>query len=309
MTGTPWRMGYVAAAGYEATLRAELTRAGTPPRNAHGRLLLCDPPAPWRPAWAQNIWYDPEDWPVPSIKAAVRTLKGIQRNWALLPGDGPYRRAALIDAQLPPVKARPLHFPESPPSAPLGGWTLATPARMVAAARTESPFPHGEPRFVEDRAGPPNRAYLKLWEALTVLGDRPGPGSRCLDLGAAPGGWTWVLAQLGAEVDAVDKAPLAPAVAALPGVRVRRDSAFALSPEAVGPVDWLVCDVVCYPQRLQGLLRRWRDSGRAARMICTIKFQGATDFAALEAIRQELGGTLRHLHHNKHEVTWFWPPP
>ena len=307
MTGTSYRIGYVAPVGYEATLRTELARAGTPPAAEHGRLMLCDSPAPWRPAWAQNVWYAPETWPVPSIKAAVRTLKGIQRNWALLPSDGPYRRAALIAEQLPPVAARALQFPESPPTAPLGGWTLVAPARLVAAAETESPVPHGEPRFVEDRAGPPNRAYLKLWEALTVLGTHPAPGAHCLDLGAAPGGWTWVLAQLGAKVEAVDKAPLAPAVAALPGVSVRQDSAFALSPASVGPVDWLVCDVVCYPQRLLGLLRRWRDSGLAARMICTVKFQGTTDFAALDAIRRDLGGSLRHLAHNKHEVTWFWP--
>jgi 23S rRNA (cytidine2498-2'-O)-methyltransferase len=97
---------------------------------------------------------------------------------------------------------------------------------ILAASDCQSPFPNGEARFVEDREGPPNRAYLKLWEALTLIGRQPGPGDLCLDLGASPGGWSWVLAKLGARVIAVDKAPLAPAIAAMPGVEVHKASAF-----------------------------------------------------------------------------------
>ena len=44
--------------------------------------------------------------------------------------------------------------------------------------------------------------------------------------GAAPGGWTWALARLGADVVAVDKADMDPAVAALDNVEVRTESAF-----------------------------------------------------------------------------------
>ena len=51
----------------------------------------------------------------------------------------------------------------------------------------------------------PSRAYLKLWEAFTVLGIRPAPGDFCIDLGASPGGWTWVLQSLGARVLSIDK--------------------------------------------------------------------------------------------------------
>ena len=94
-------------------------------------------------------------------------------------------------------------------------------------------------RFVEDRAGPPSRAYLKLWEALTLSGQHPGPGDLCLDLGSSPGGWSWALQQMGARIISVDKAPLDPAVARLPGIEHRDDSAFALDPAAIGPVDWL----------------------------------------------------------------------
>jgi 23S rRNA (cytidine2498-2'-O)-methyltransferase len=301
---TAWT-GYIAPEGFADDLRAELTRAGVPIAAVHGRLFLC-PDSAMRPAWAQNIWWDVLDRPVASIKAAARDLKTMQRNWALLATDGPYRRARLIAEQLPYVAFRPLNFPEPPPAAPLGGWTLVAPDRMLAAPRTASPFPHGEASFVEDRAGPPSRAYLKLWEALTVLGTRPRPGELCLDLGAAPGGWTWALAELGARVIAVDKAPLDADVAARPEVAVTRDSAFGLRPRHVGPVDWLFSDVVCYPAKLLDLVERWRAAGTVRNIVCTVKFQGATDFETIDAFKAIPGGRLLHLHHNKHELTWAW---
>jgi 23S rRNA (cytidine2498-2'-O)-methyltransferase len=92
----------------------------------------------------------------------------------------------------------------------------------------------------------------------------------------------------------------------MPGVTVRRGSAFAVAPE---PVDWLCCDVAAYPDRLLALLRRWTESGQAGRIVCTIKFQGATDHAASEALAAIPGARLVHLFHNKHELTFVWTKP
>ncbi|RDD62861.1 SAM-dependent methyltransferase [Ferruginivarius sediminum] len=294
--------GYIAGKGFEAELRHELDLSGVRVVATHGRLVLAEGPEQ-RPAWARNVWQCPEDLPVASIKKAAQTLRGIQRNWALLPVTS-HRRAALIAEQLPHVSAKPLPFPAEVPKAPLGGWTLLAPDRMLAAARTISPFPHGEVSFVEDRENPPNRAYLKLWEAFTLIGTHPGPGDLCLDLGAAPGGWTWVLHGLGADVIAVDKAPLDPAVEALPRVEARRDSAFGLRPQHIGPVDWLCSDVICYPAKLLELVRRWLEAGTVRNFVCTIKFQGETDFETQAAFAAIPGSRLMHLHHNKHELTW-----
>ena len=160
-------------------------------------------------------------------------------------------------------------------------------------------------RFVEDRTGPPSRAYLKLWEALTLIGQRPGPGDVCLDLGSSPGGWSWALTRMGARVISVDKAPLDPTVAHLPGIEYRRESAFALDPISVGCVDWLFSDVVCYPARLLALVERWLEAGTCRRFVCTIKFQGATDHATAARFAAIPGSTLRHLFHNRHELTWI----
>jgi 23S rRNA (cytidine2498-2'-O)-methyltransferase len=298
---------YLAADGFIEQLQEELHRAGAIVRHRHERLLMCDGPA-IAAAWAANIWHDGVELPVASIGGAAQALRDIQRNWAMY-APLHHRRAKLIEERLPHVSAKPIVFPAAAPTAPLGSWTLLAPDRLLAAARCSSPFANGEVALVEDRTGPPNRAYLKLWEALVRLGRWPGPGERCLDLGASPGGWTWVLARLGAEVLAVDKAPLDPRVAAMPGVDWRGESAFALEPASVGPVDWLFSDVVCYPARLLRLVEKWRASGLAKNFVCTLKFQGATDHDTAAAFAAIPGAQVQHLHHNKHELTFMLTTP
>lgn len=287
---------YLAAPGFAPQLAAEL--GGAP---AIGPLYLT--PGPPRPvAWAQNTWLSPELIPVTSVKDAARQLRDRQRNWWPCPVRL-HRRTRLIADALPHVAARPLRFPAPAPTAPLGSFTLLTPELMLASAACSSPFPDGMATFEEDRTGPPSRAYLKLWEALALHGAMPGPGQTCLDMGACPGGWSWVLARLGASVIAVDKAPLDRSVLALPNVRQIEGSAFALTPAETGPVDWFLSDIICYPERLLGLVERWRPHAR--RMICTIKFQGDTDFATQARLAALPGARLLHLAHNKHELTLF----
>ena len=290
------RSAYLAPEGLEGVVGEALARAGAGEIVWHGRLAL-SAAAPVECAWAQDVWTSPVEVAAGSVKAAADALRGMQRNWAGYAA-GQHRRSALVEARLPPVKAAPLVFPGRPPGSHLGGWTLLAADRLLASAVTGSPVPRGEWRFVEDRAGPPSRAYLKLWEALTRLAAYPGPGDECLDLGASPGGWTWVLASLGASVVAVDKAPLAASVAAMKGVVGVVESAFALPPRTV---DWLVCDVIAYPARTLALLERWLPHAR--RVVCTVKFQGATDHDAAARIGALPGVRLVHLFHNKHELT------
>lgn len=295
------RAAYLAAEGFEQKLAEELDRRGVAIAAWHGRLAV-SPDPPLHAAWALDIWTSPQEIPAPSVKAAADALRAIQRNWSAY-GIAHHRRMALIQTRLPPVKARPLIFPEPAPSSHLGAWTLLAPDRMLASPAKTSPFVNGECVFQEDREGPPSRAYLKLWEALTRLGVWPGPGECCIDLGASPGGWTWVLARLGARVTAVDKAPLDPRVAAMPSVTQRLDSAFALPPE---PVDWLFSDVIAYPDRLLALVRRWIEADAPRRIVCTIKFQGQTDHNTADAFAAIPGGQVVHLSHNKHELTFLW---
>jgi 23S rRNA (cytidine2498-2'-O)-methyltransferase len=102
----------------------------------------------------------------------------------------------------------------------------------------------------------------------------------------------------------VDKAPLDPRVASMPGVTMRAESAFALDPAKEPPVDWLFSDVICYPARLLALVRRWIAAGTARNLVCTVKFQGATDHETAAAFAAIEGAVLFHGAHNKHELTF-----
>jgi 23S rRNA (cytidine2498-2'-O)-methyltransferase len=293
--------GYLAPEGFLDDLRAELGDAVT---EVHGRLVLAQGPER-SVAWAANVWRDPTSISVSSIGDAAKKLRAIQRNWALY-SCAQHRRGALIAEKLPKVSAKPVVFGTPAPTAPLGSWSLIAPDQIIAAASCSRPFPNGEAHFVEDKTAP-SRAYLKLWELFTLTGARPQAGELCLDLGASPGGWTWVLQRLGASVISVDKAPLDPSLAALPCITYRQQSAFALTPQQIGPVDWLFSDVICYPKRLLGLVHKWLEAGLAGAFVCTLKFQGATDFDAMRGFAAIPGSRPLHLHHNKHELTWIFP--
>lgn len=289
---------YLAADGFEQELEAEL---GARTIERWERLFLARPGR--RPAWAQNVWFEPQKKRIASIKDAARTLTAVQRNWALA-SVAHHRRAALIQAQLPHVSGRPIAPYSQLPTAPLGSWALIERDTLIMSAHCESAFQNGVVPFVEDREGPPSRAYLKLWEALTLSGRWPSAKERVIDLGSAPGGWTWALAELGAQVTSVDKAPLADAVAARPNVHSIQASAFALDPSE-HDVSWVFSDVICYPSRLLALVERWMKVHPQASFVCSIKRQGPPDAESVRRFMNIEGATVRHLSVNRHELTFM----
>jgi 23S rRNA (cytidine2498-2'-O)-methyltransferase len=277
-------------------------------QSVHGQLVLAAGP-PQQSRWAQNVWLEVYRLNVTSIRDAVHQLCVLQRNW------WPYafqlhRRTELTKAQLPFVTARPLRFPEPAPVAALGSFVWLSNEELLCSPACSSPFPNGEARFVEfgEDEGPPSRAYLKLFEALTLLGRTPSAGHRCLEIGASPGGWTWVLGTLGAKVMAVDRAPLAPNVARLPNVEVKQGNAFTATPDVVGPVSWLFSDVICYPEKLYRYVSTWLDAGACENFVCTLKFQGKDHYGAIEQFAAVPGSRVVHLFHNRHELTWMRTP-
>ena len=298
--------GYLAPQGYLPELLNELTDL-TQIKEVYDRLVFASG-EPINSAWAQNIWINPKRIPIESISSGARALRNIQRNWSLYSVQS-HRRAQLISEKLPMISPKPRLFPSPLPTSPLGSWTLVEDNLLIAASECSSPFPNGELHFQEDKLSSPSRAYLKLWEALTLVGQHPISGNKCLDMGSSPGGWTWALQALGAEVISVDKALLTSEVSSLPRVQFIQQDAFTLDPHSIGPIDWFFSDVICYPHKLYELVQKWLEAGTCKRFICTLKFQGKelkpSDLEVVRAFGTISGSSLRHLSHNKHELTWL----
>src|SRR5262249_2658315 len=145
-------------------------------------------------------------------------------------------------------------FPAPLPKTPLGSWTLLDDNTLLCSPRCSSPFAHGEIAFFETKE-PPSRAYLKLWEFFTRVGKQPGKDETCLELGASPGSWTWVLQQLGAHVIAVDRASLE--ITNLDRVTFLKKDAFSIAPEDYPEVTWVFSDLICYPEKLFEWVQPW----------------------------------------------------
>jgi 23S rRNA (cytidine2498-2'-O)-methyltransferase len=166
----------------------------------------------------------------------------------------------------------------------------------------------------------PSRSYLKLAEAFSAFlapEQRQKwlrPGMHAVDLGAAPGGWSWCLVQHGLKVVAVDNGPLKGVAAEHPSIRHLRQDGFRYRPK--NPVDWLVCDMVEQPQRVAALVAAWLASGWANRAIFNLKLpmkkrvdalDGALNIVreALDAKKLKYGLHAKQLYHDREEVTVF----
>ena len=295
--------GYLAPVDFEADLKVELTLLGITILETHGRLVLCAGEAQ-DVVFAQDTWYDVEKINYSSIGNAAELLRGRANRWSHFSLNN-HRRAELILEKLPSVKIKRYNFLDPIPLTPIGVFSLISENEMIVSNRTGCPLPFGEINFNEDKINPPSRAYLKLWELFTLYQIMPTAGMRAIDVGSCPGGWTWVLQQIGCEVVSVDKAPLDPKVAALPRIDFRQESAFGLRPQHIGKLDWFFSDIICYPDKLLELVTRFRDSGLVDNFACTIKFQAPTDFETMFKLKAIPGSKIIHLSCNKHEVTWI----
>ena len=294
---------YLAAEGLTEPLLDELDGVIA----VHDRLILSSKPF-IDAHWAQNIWRTPQIVHIDSINDAAKKLKAIQRNWCLYSYQL-HRRAKLIEENLNTNQKKPIIFPSLLSPAPPGSFALLAENTLLASTECSSPFPNGEAHFVEDKEGPPNRAYLKLYESLTLAGTRPQPGEFCIDVGGSPGGWAWVIHQCGAEVLSIDRSPLSPSVANLQGVSFQKRDAFSLLPEDFEQegktVDWLFSDLICYPEKLYEWILKWVESGKCKNFICTLKFKGKPDRSIIDQFASIPNSKVQHLFHNKNELTWF----
>jgi 23S rRNA (cytidine2498-2'-O)-methyltransferase len=166
----------------------------------------------------------------------------------------------------------------------------------------------------------PSRSTLKLAEAIEVFMDR-GEQSRILrqgmqavDLGAAPGGWTWQLVKRGIRVTAVDNGPMKGALAGHPLVQHLKQDGFKYVPRRA--VDWLVCDMLEQPSRVATLIGTWFVAGLTKHAIFNLKLPMKQRVAALDSALNNIRSRLdmeginyrllaKQLYHDREEVTVF----
>jgi 23S rRNA (cytidine2498-2'-O)-methyltransferase len=182
-------------------------------------------------------------------------------------------------------------------------------------ART-SPWPLGVPRL-KLHADAPSRSALKLEEALMVLlgpaerRELLGPGMRAADLGAAPGGWTWVLARHGVHVTAIDNGPLRPHLFETGLVEHLREDGFRWQPPR--PLDWMVCDMVEQPSRVARRMGEWFGQGWCRQSVFNLKLPMKKRWLetqrSVDAFRSAAGVSVtvraRQLYHDREEITVF----
>jgi 23S rRNA (cytidine2498-2'-O)-methyltransferase len=237
---------------------------------------------------------------------------GLKKAGLLAPGRSPSAAEARDGRERPAGATRRLHafFPQS------DNVYLAAVDPTRAA-----PWPQGIPRLKFPRAAP-SRSTLKLDEALLVLLDDDErrrwlkPGMSAVDLGAAPGGWTWQFVQRSVRVIAVDNGPMDAALMQSGLVTHRREDAFRFQPGK--PVDWMVCDMVEQPRRVAELVARWLAQGWCRRTIFNLKLPMKKRYEetrlCLDLIRAHVAKhhaasalTLRarQLYHDREEITAY----
>ncbi|MGM0569571.1 23S rRNA (cytidine(2498)-2'-O)-methyltransferase RlmM [Marinobacter sp.] len=189
----------------------------------------------------------------------------------------------------------------------------------VSPAGNRARWPMGIPRL-KLPASAPSRSALKLEEAWKVLlpADRMleylGGGKTAVDLGAAPGGWTWQLVQQGMQVTAVDNGPMDEALMATGMVNHVRADGYLWRPKRA--VDWMVCDIVDKPRRTTAMVSEWFADQLCRYSVFNLKLPMKKRYDEWLLCRDLLESRLanapfgvrlsaRQLYHDREEITCF----
>ncbi|KJK19328.1 23S rRNA (cytidine(2498)-2'-O)-methyltransferase RlmM [Pseudomonas sp. NPDC087612] len=187
----------------------------------------------------------------------------------------------------------------------------------LAAADNSAMWPMGIPRLKFPREAP-SRSTLKLEEAWHHFIPRDQWDARLsddmtgVDLGAAPGGWTYQLVKRGMLVTAIDNGPMAESLMDTGLVQHLMADGFTYKPRQT--VDWMVCDIVEKPARSAALLETWLGEGLCREAVVNLKLPMKQRYAEVRRLleRIEEGFKARkvkvsigckQLYHDREEVT------
>jgi 23S rRNA (cytidine2498-2'-O)-methyltransferase len=157
----------------------------------------------------------------------------------------------------------------------------------------------------------PSRSFLKIEEAFHVFGREPKENDIVIDLGAAPGGWSYSALKRGAIVTAIDNGPLRDPVASHKKIRHLKVDALKYVHDQEKAVDWLLGDILENPGMILGRLRQWLSQKRCRYFVANLKVGRADPILLLKEIKDANKGILpyctrlvvRHLYHDREEIT------
>jgi 23S rRNA (cytidine2498-2'-O)-methyltransferase len=176
---------------------------------------------------------------------------------------------------------------------------------VIYSLSPEKTYPAGWHEFEEDKEFPPNRAYLKLWEVFSTQDLKIKPTDCALEIGAAPGGWSWVLSQYFKKVYTIDRADLASQIKKINNITHVQGDAFKVSPDDFKDATWFFSDLICSPEKIHETIEFWLAHSRVTNFVCTIKFKGDTPFEVIEKLLKIPDSKVIRLYQNKNEVTWI----
>ncbi|MFW7380719.1 MAG: 23S rRNA (cytidine(2498)-2'-O)-methyltransferase RlmM [Oligoflexus sp.] len=176
------------------------------------------------------------------------------------------------------------------------------------------PWAQGIPRLKMPQEAP-SRSTLKLEEAfLRLLTEKERntffdlqKKRYAVDLGAAPGGWTYQLVRRGFQVTAIDNGSMQDELMATGMVEHLRVDAFHYRPPQA--VDLLVCDMVEQPAKVTNLMEKWLTQKWCHTAIFNLKLPMKKKLAEVRSALERLQGLepkiLRasHLYHDRDEIT------
>ena len=272
--------------------------------------ILITAPLKQRPLWAQDWWTDCQLISAENNidnkleKEALHFLKN-QENI------GVYHQTEinkLADRILKKVKLLPVkrikYASPHPFNFKFYTWTVLSDF-IIFCKQPHQRFPLGWHEFEENKTLPPNRAYLKLWELFSVYNLAPEATAQALEIGASPGGWSWVLSQLIEKVYTIDRAALDPKLKEKSNIIHKIGDAFKLDPADFKKCSWFFSDIICTPEKMYETVSFWLENSSIQNFVCTIKFKGQCDFEILKKFEMIPNSKILHLYQNKNEVTWI----
>jgi len=164
----------------------------------------------------------------------------------------------------------------------------------------------------------PSRSTLKLEEAIhwflstTQQTQLIKNGMTVVDLGAAPGGWSWQFVQRDCLVIAIDNGPMQAALMQTGMVEHLQTDAFTYVPKK--KVDWLICDMAERPLHVSRLIARWFSNKQCNHAIFNLKLPMKKRLASVHECIALLENSLldagikhhimaKQLYHDREEIT------